>query len=373
MRFDKRASKKSKSGYTWRVTIEYKDQFGVTRKHTKSGFTTKNEAKAYGAQVQADLDAGLNVQSYDKTLDQVFEEWHNLTTLSPNSVITYSNAYRKHVSPVMGKARIKDLHYVELQSFFNQISGLGKSNVQTIRKVLRQIGKLAVKAGYISGWPLDQVEIKGEEKHREEAPQYLSHDDFTLLVNALNDGTFEGSSRAVFVYLGYYLGLRIAEALALHWTDFESDYSSVRIHSQLLYTSRKKEDYEITETMKSANSRSRLPAPSPLAQALHDWKRSNPHSLVVCREDGSLWQPQNFRKHIKEVASGLGIPFHPHMLRHTFVTNLILAGADPKTAAELARHSDPSLTLQIYTEISQGRKEEVIKAAFSPDEPNILA
>lgn len=58
---------------------------------------------------------------------------------------------------------------------------------------------------------------------------------------------------------------------------------------------------------------------------------------------------------------------------HTFVTNLILAGADPKTAAELARHSDPSITLQIYTEISQGRKEEIIKAAFSPDEPNILA
>ena len=373
MRFDKRPSKKSKSGYTWRVTIEYKDRYGVKQKHTKSGFTTKTEAKAYGISVQQSLEAGLNVRSGEKTLNQVFEEWKEMNSLSANSVVTYSNAYNKHVRPVIGQAMIKDLRYAELQRFFNQLSGLGKTNVQTIRKVLRQLGNLAVKAGYIAGWPLDQVEIKGQEIHREEAPQYLSYEEFSRLVDELNNGTFNGSARAMFVYVGYYLGLRIAEACTLQWSDFSEDFSSVRIHSQLIYTNRKLEDFEISESMKTASSRSTLPVPSPLAQTLKEWKQDNPYPLVICRENGSLWRPPVLRKNIKDAASVLGIRFHPHMLRHTYITNLILAGADPKTAAELARHSDPTLTLQIYTEVSQSRKEDIIRIAFSPEEPNLMA
>ena len=38
-----------------------------------------------------------------------------------------------------------------------------------------------------------------------------------------------------------------------------------------------------------------------------------------------------------------------HALRHTFVTALSSAGVGPKERQELARHSDPRLTLGLYT------------------------
>jgi len=39
------------------------------------------------------------------------------------------------------------------------------------------------------------------------------------------------------------------------------------------------------------------------------------------------------------------------MLRHSFVTRLIKSGVNPKTAQLLARHSDPRLTLGVYSHI----------------------
>ena len=54
-----------------------------------------------------------------------------------------------------------------------------------------------------------------------------------------------------------------------------------------------------------------------------------------------------------------GIPFRDsagrvvdfHALRHTYITNVVRSGASVKVCQELARHSDPKLTLGIYTHL----------------------
>ena len=51
-----------------------------------------------------------------------------------------------------------------------------------------------------------------------------------------------------------------------------------------------------------------------------------------------------------------------HSLRHTFITNLGRAKVSPKAAQTLARHSDISLTMNIYSHISE---EEQIAAINS--------
>lgn len=42
-----------------------------------------------------------------------------------------------------------------------------------------------------------------------------------------------------------------------------------------------------------------------------------------------------------------------HSLRHTFGTNLSLAGVLPRVAMELMRHSDLRLTMKVYTDATQ--------------------
>ena len=51
-----------------------------------------------------------------------------------------------------------------------------------------------------------------------------------------------------------------------------------------------------------------------------------------------------------------------HCLRHTFITNLGRAKVSPKTAQTLARHSDISLTMNIYSHVAEEDQIEAINA-----------
>ena len=65
-----------------------------------------------------------------------------------------------------------------------------------------------------------------------------------------------------------------------------------------------------------------------------------------------------------------------HSLRHTFVTNIVASGATVKTAQELARHSTPTLTFNVY---AHARLHDVASAVerlpdpFSSQHPKPLA
>ena len=63
-------------------------------------------------------------------------------------------------------------------------------------------------------------------------------------------------------------------------------------------------------------------------------------------------------------SSGLFADFHAN--RHTFISNLTLAGVSPKLAQTLARHSDINLTMQVYTHIGKEERTATISALPAP-------
>lgn len=54
-------------------------------------------------------------------------------------------------------------------------------------------------------------------------------------------------------------------------------------------------------------------------------------------------------------------PIRVHDLRHTFVTDLIANGADPKAVQALASRSDPSVTMKIYAKSRESRQQEALE------------
>jgi integrase len=50
----------------------------------------------------------------------------------------------------------------------------------------------------------------------------------------------------------------------------------------------------------------------------------------------------------------------PHWLRHTFITNMYLAGIDILTAKEQAGHADINTTMEIYTHLDSQHKVKQI-------------
>jgi site-specific recombinase XerD len=64
------------------------------------------------------------------------------------------------------------------------------------------------------------------------------------------------------------------------------------------------------------------------------------------------------------------IDFHvtPHLLRHTFITELCASGLDIKKIQYLAGHASVAMTLDVYTQVTQNRPEQLIEGvnkAFS--------
>lgn len=59
------------------------------------------------------------------------------------------------------------------------------------------------------------------------------------------------------------------------------------------------------------------------------------------------------------VVYSLDFEVTPHQLRHTYITNLIHAGVDPKTVQYLAGHENSKITMDIYAKVKYNRPTDV--------------
>lgn len=60
-----------------------------------------------------------------------------------------------------------------------------------------------------------------------------------------------------------------------------------------------------------------------------------------------------------KVVYSLDFEVTPHQLRHTYITNLIYSGVDPKTVQYLAGHENSKITMDIYAKAKYNRPKDV--------------
>ncbi len=65
-------------------------------------------------------------------------------------------------------------------------------------------------------------------------------------------------------------------------------------------------------------------------------------------------------KHNKNVVRTIDFDVTPHQLRHTYITNLLLAGVDVKTVQVLAGHEHAKITLDIYAHLTYNQPKDLI-------------
>lgn len=73
------------------------------------------------------------------------------------------------------------------------------------------------------------------------------------------------------------------------------------------------------------------------------------------------------QKNNPKIVYSMDFEVTPHQLRHTYITNLLYAGVDPKTVQYLAGHENSKTTMDIYAKIKYNKPEElseVVNAAF---------
>lgn len=307
---------------------------------------------------------------------QYAQTWYKLYTprLSDSRKSDYAIAINRHICPVIGARHMLDVTPGDIADVMLACADLSRSSQDKIVCALKKIFAAGEKAGVVRVNPCVDLRAGGKRAAEKEA---LTRQQMRTLEDAV-----AGTRIYPFVMIGLYAGLRREEILGLEWDcvhlDGAAPYISVRralrwVHNQPV----------VSDELKSAAARRDVPIPPTLVGCLADLQRTATGDYVISSSDGQPWSMTAYRnawryitrrqtgtakrtEHGETVlrAKKLGetvrnskvqitIDFGvtPHILRHTYITNLILSGANVKVVQYLAGHSKAEITLNIYSHL----------------------
>ena len=179
----------------------------------------------------------------------------------------------------------------------------------------------------------------------------------------------KGKNVELFVRLGLETGMRRGELLGLMWDAVDLDAGVIHVRRNYVMTPT---ETVLSDDLKTENSRRDLPLTPDMVQRLRE-KRAKANSLfVITRKNGRPFDLESFRTFWEPVSRRIGPArpegnrtgfvltdqsVTPHTLRHTFATRCIEQGLPVHDVQALMGHSDPNITLRIYTHYCKASRE----------------
>jgi len=234
-------------------------------------------------------------------------------------------------------------------SILNAYKGKRTAVKKISRAVNLELGCLSrlIKWGSEQGWCNPPEKIQ-KLPYKRGIPEILSRTDLNKLFAAM-----QPKHRALFTVM-YMCGLRMNEAVHLRWQDIQGTDIVVRGKGgKERKVPLNKVAQEVLKELSGAGG-SRLSVKAGDRRNLTDQ-----HLLFPSLKTGGVLT--DIRKPIQTAKekAGLTCKITPHMLRHSFATHLLDAGADLRVIQMLLGHQSISTT-QIYTRVSMGLKEMAV-------------
>lgn len=238
-----------------------------------------------------------------------------------------------------GQGHIGQVDASLVREFMGQMFG-NKAPSSMARKIasLRTFFQYCIRQGFVSSNPAKEVSTP---KIPKRVPKFLTVDEvFSLLRQPSETGALGSRDRAILELL-YASGLRVGELVGLNLGDIDLSEKTVRVMGK----GRKERIVPMGEKAVEALA-AYLEKRSELMQ-----DTTEEPAFFVNRRGGRLTARSVERllgKYIRR--SGMQKSVTPHVLRHTFATHLLGAGADMRGIQELLGHASLSTT-QKYTHV----------------------
>ena len=296
----------------------------------------------------------------------------------------FQRQINKVICPVIGGKPMAEVTLDDLKDVLATRGHLSRRSQEDTVQILKQIFSAAEDAEVIPRDPSRKLKAGGKPAAKKQA---LTEDQQTALLAAV-----KGLKVKTMVMLGLYTGMRRGEICGLRWDCVFLDAPTPFIAVRRGCRWPDKMHPEIVDELKTPAARRDIPIPPPLEAYLRELRDALPEKgrdkrCVYGGADGSPISDTALRRRwetikTRSTASGreLGerirnhkitvtLDFYPtpHILRHTYITRLVLSKMDLKRVQYLAGHADPAITLQIYTSLQKAEPEALaadVWAAF---------
>ena len=232
-------------------------------------------------------------------------------------------------------------------------SGTLKKNTQNYYLIaLRSFLKFLMKRG-VPSLPPDRIELA---KVAERSLDLISSEELGRLLAAPTGSTLQALRDRAILELLFSTGLRVSELCFLtHDIDFSRDEFSVRGKGEkvrVVFLSKKAREAVKVYLAKRAD----------MDDALFVQIGKKPMKLAEGKNKSLGLTPRSIERLIKRYAihAGISKKVTPHIIRHSFATDLLSNGADLRSVQALLGHAHIGTT-QIYTHVTDKHLREVHK------------
>jgi len=250
--------------------------------------------------------------------------------------------------------RLETIDRSIIRSFLAHLSQQGLSRRTIARKLaaLRSLFRYLVRTGVLEQNPAKGVQTP---KVPRNLPQFLSLEEAFRLVELPNKDSPLGLRDQAILETFYSTGIRLRELVGLNLSDID-------FHRGLLHI-RGKGGKERMVPLGKVAGESLKRYLSQRARLLKGSGDTDSEALFL-NYRGRRLTPRGVQKVVQKylLLISQATSLSPHLLRHTFATHLLEAGADLEAVKELLGHASLSTT-QIYTHVTMERLKETYKQA----------
>ncbi|MDD4110675.1 MAG: tyrosine-type recombinase/integrase [Clostridia bacterium] len=365
----------------YEITVDNgRDLVGKRIRINKRFHGNKKEARAFEAELKAQIKQGNYVVNNSETVKSYFEKWlkeYVRPNLKPKSYESYSAICHELLSQ-LGHVKLNSLSALMLVGHYNYLRDRGNVQKSSLKKhkrltentVLRHYRVINVALKQAVDWQLlahnPNERVKAPKKLKVES-KFYDLEQTQCLLKAL-DG--EHIKYQAIIRLALDTGCRRAELIGLEWSDINFTTGMVSINKTL----QRINGQLIDGTPKNNNSIRSVPISDPTIEVLKEyqtyinnikdamgnkWKNTK---KIFTTDDGDPIHPDTPRKIFEQILKKHNLPIITfHSLRHTSASLQISRGISVANISRRLGHGDISTTLNVYSHAFNSGNEKIIR------------
>ena len=296
---------------------------------------TKEDLEQKVLELKMQMAAGIDISDNTRYDDFVRIWW--TACAAPNMRETTQASAKIAINmsvAALGNMPVKDIKPMHINMMLKSWSNYSRDTKRRAMSFCKRIFQSAVDNGLIVKSPVPHdLRITGEKKQTEA----LTKDQQRRLLSA-----FEGHAGYPFVLLALCTGMRRGELCGLLWSDVDLAAGVIHVrHNQVLIDGK----LVLNDFPKTDAGKRDIPIVPEVDRLLRSLPKTSIY--VLTGPNGGMLNVNTVASWLRRV--DLDFPVHPHLLRHTYCTNLIRAGLRPNEVQRLMGHASPMITMSIYT------------------------